>query len=260
MSLPTTDDLIDFEDLIVLSLNYQYAQRNVLLPCAGTMEANAVLNRQDDILEAQVMLSDNPGCLIGASVTLSYGPDLEYLGAAEGKIWSGVQSFFIDSPGQNSITLDAVSLSGMTDRNGCHAVARFRITDPTVESLSIQVEGFKARGPENVDLAGGYRVAEVGAGQQVPAAHALFSAIPNPTKMGASIRYALANETQVQIRLYDTTGRLVRSLVEGLQAAGDHEITWDGLTEGGAAAGQGIYYYRMEADEYTSTRKLIVVN
>jgi hypothetical protein len=263
-SLPTTDNLIEFEDLVVLAMNYEN-ETGLLAPptaepCTGTMQAKILLSQNDGELEARILLEGNPGCLIGASVELSYGSKLEYLGAAQGGLWSGGESFFIDAEGAGSVSLDAVALGMPVGADGCHAVARFRITDANAPDLSISIEGFRARGLGNVDLAGGTYVQDNEPATLLPATHALFGAAPNPASTGALIQYALASEERVRIRLFDASGRLVRVLVDGVHTAGHQQVSWDGLMEDGSATGPGIYFYRMQAGDYTSTRKLTVVN
>ncbi len=74
-----------------------------------------------------------------------------------------------------------------------------------------------------------------------------------------TFHYALAHAEHVAIRLYDAAGRLVRTLVDAPQPGGYYPLVWDGLRGDGSAAGTGIYFYRMQAGDYRSSRKLTVI-
>jgi hypothetical protein len=245
----------------MLALNYEYAQsRGVITPppdpCSGAMQAHLVRNLSGNELEVTVMLSENPGCLKGASVALTYGDGLEYLGAAAGGIWPGGDSRFFQDARGGVVTLDAVALGSVTPQNGSHAIARFRVTDAAGDR-TVAIDQFRARGPENVDLAGGSS-SDVGL-DALPATHALFAAMPNPATRSTTIGFALASETRVQIRLYDAAGRLVRALVDGPQPAGYYQVAWDGKRDDGSLAGPGIYFYRMQAGRFIASRKLTMI-
>ncbi|MGH7724440.1 MAG: FlgD immunoglobulin-like domain containing protein [Candidatus Eiseniibacteriota bacterium] len=88
---------------------------------------------------------------------------------------------------------------------------------------------------------------------------ALGPARPNPTTGRVTFSYTLATETEARMRIYDVAGRLLKDLVDGPQAAGPHEVVWDGRTNAGQKAPAGVYFYRIEAGGWHSERKLIVI-
>ncbi len=63
----------------------------------------------------------------------------------------------------------------------------------------------------------------------------------------------------MRLSIFDVTGRLVKTLVDGNLAAGVHEVTWDGSTESGTTATSGMYFYKMSAGSFTAAKKLIVL-
>ncbi|TPW13842.1 MAG: hypothetical protein FD129_1195, partial [bacterium] len=77
---------------------------------------------------------------------------------------------------------------------------------------------------------------------------------PNPFRASTRITYRLDEAGMVSLALYDVMGRSVRTLVNGLQASGVHDLTLDG--EGLPA---GIYWYRLTAAGRTETRQAIRV-
>ena len=60
------------------------------------------------------------------------------------------------------------------------------------------------------------------------------------------------------MKVYNVAGQLVKSLVSGPMKAGYHSVRWNGKTESGHTAGPGVYFYRMDAGTFTSTKKLIL--
>jgi mannan endo-1,4-beta-mannosidase len=295
-SRPATDDLLDFEDLIVLAMNYENAAGlftpPTAEPCTGSMTAEVVLSRNGEELQARVLLHENPGCLMGAGVRLSYGPGLAYVGASEGGLWSGSESFFIDArDADRMISLDAVTLALPVTGDGCHAVARFRIleggaadqcaaADLDGGELPVSLAGFRARGPGNVDLAGGANPPEivpvVDAGSRVPdagnravdakalAAHTAdpvmtVMAAGNAVSHGVLVRYELAVGGQVRLTLFDVAGRLVRMLVDDVRPAGCHHAFWDGHAGDGTKVAPGIFFCRLRVGDLASTSRILLL-
>jgi hypothetical protein len=84
-----------------------------------------------------------------------------------------------------------------------------------------------------------------------------FSASPNPFSSGVRASYTVGGSMPVRLSVYDVEGRLVRVLADGLQSAGDHSTTWDGLDSHGRRAGSGIYFLRLEAGDRAVSRKAI---
>jgi hypothetical protein len=83
---------------------------------------------------------------------------------------------------------------------------------------------------------------------------------PNPFNPSTTIRYDLSVPSAVRIRIFDVNGRLVRT-VQDLShvTCGEHAARWDGRDDGRRAVSSGIYYYRIEAGEWTRTRPMVLV-
>ena len=74
----------------------------------------------------------------------------------------------------------------------------------------------------------------------------LSQARPNPFNPSTTIAYSLAGRSRVTIRVYDLTGRIVRTLVDGEVESGEYVAVWDGTTDAGKRAASGVYFVRME--------------
>ncbi len=77
---------------------------------------------------------------------------------------------------------------------------------------------------------------------------------PNPFNPTSRIKYKVSKISYVKISVFDLTGKEVRTLVDERQIAGDYEVAFDG-----AGLSSGIYYYRMQADDFTDTKKMVLV-
>ncbi len=84
--------------------------------------------------------------------------------------------------------------------------------------------------------------------------YSLVSARPNPFNPTTAISYQLPADCHVNLAVYDVSGRLVADLVNGMRDAGVHEVTFDGSN-----LASGIYFYRIEAGDFTSVRKMVLM-
>ena len=82
---------------------------------------------------------------------------------------------------------------------------------------------------------------------------------PNPCQEFTIINYQLPEPAHTTLRVYDTSGRLVGSLVDGSREAGHHIARWDGRDSSGNLAPSGVYFYQIKAGDYTAAKKLLLV-
>lgn len=83
---------------------------------------------------------------------------------------------------------------------------------------------------------------------------------PNPFNPETTIPYSLATKGRVVIRIYDISGRLVRTLADGPAEAGLHSAHWNGKTNEGSSTASGVYFYKIEyPDGGVSSRKMILL-
>ena len=82
----------------------------------------------------------------------------------------------------------------------------------------------------------------------------LLQNVPNPFAKTTSIQYAIPSAQQVTMTLYDESGRLIRELVNGTQAAGSHTVSFeqDNLQS-------GVYFYQMKAGDFVKTRRMMIL-
>jgi hypothetical protein len=85
-------------------------------------------------------------------------------------------------------------------------------------------------------------------------------AAPNPTQPPATIRYVLVQPATVSIRIYDPSGRLVRTLERGSRKGAGHQtVRWDGTNDAARKIDSGLYFLRVEVDGRARGSKLILI-
>jgi hypothetical protein len=87
----------------------------------------------------------------------------------------------------------------------------------------------------------------------------LYQNVPNPFNPTTTIRFDLAAEAHVELRIYDVAGRLVRTLANQPMGRNLNAIVWDGLDLAGLPVPSGVYFYRLKAGDFTDTRKMVVL-
>ncbi|MFC1573145.1 FlgD immunoglobulin-like domain containing protein, partial [Candidatus Eisenbacteria bacterium] len=87
----------------------------------------------------------------------------------------------------------------------------------------------------------------------------LFRSRPNPVSELALLSYQLEHAEHVQLVVYDATGRVVRTLVDADQPAGQHTVAWKGIDDTGAPAPAGVYFYRMRWNGRSQTMRLLLL-
>jgi hypothetical protein len=93
----------------------------------------------------------------------------------------------------------------------------------------------------------------------VPTAYALYQNYPNPFNPETDIRYQIPEGGQVQLTVYNVLGQTITTLVDGYRAAGSYTVRWFGSDQSGRGLGSGIYFYRLQAGDFSETRKMVLM-
>jgi hypothetical protein len=95
---------------------------------------------------------------------------------------------------------------------------------------------------------------------EVPRVLAVHPARPNPFTPNTTIAFDLPEPAVVTLRVYDASGRIVRTLLDGVpEDAGQYAELWDGRDESGARAASGVYFYRVEVGSRVFTRRMVLL-
>ena len=82
---------------------------------------------------------------------------------------------------------------------------------------------------------------------------------PNPFNPVTTLRYDLPENSLVNITIYDMLGRQVKTLINQTQDAGYRSVIWDATNDYGKPVSAGIYLYQIQAGEYISTKKMVLL-
>jgi hypothetical protein len=80
---------------------------------------------------------------------------------------------------------------------------------------------------------------------------------PNPFNPTTRIDYSVVSDGHVTLNVYDITGRLVSTLVDGYVDAGYHSVMWSGSDNNGIRLSSGIYFYSLQSESSNMTRKMV---
>jgi hypothetical protein len=99
-----------------------------------------------------------------------------------------------------------------------------------------------------------------GIGEDVPTVLThwrLYQNWPNPFNPTTTIRFDIVRTSHVSLCVYDVSGRMVRSLVDGKLPRASHVVDWDGRDDRGRPVASGVYFYRLHADDFAMTKKMV---
>ena len=95
--------------------------------------------------------------------------------------------------------------------------------------------------------------------ETLPITYNLYNAYPNPFNPATTIPYELLINGYVNITIYDMLGREVKTLVNQAQDAGYQSVVWNATNDYGKPVSAGIYLYQIQAGEYITTKKMVLL-
>ena len=96
-------------------------------------------------------------------------------------------------------------------------------------------------------------------GDEVPGAYKLAQNFPNPFNPTTTIKFDIRKKGHVSLKIYNVAGQLVKTLVNDVLDAGSYSKEWTGTNNAGVKVASGVYFYSIEADNFTSTKKMVLL-
>ncbi|MBD3367034.1 MAG: T9SS type A sorting domain-containing protein [Candidatus Eisenbacteria bacterium] len=263
IGIPVTDNLVNFEDLMILAMNYgnvwptgvpeggppaRGGRGSVCLELAaadGSVREGAV---------RVLRLAGERGDVRGVSVTLRVsGSDVEI---DVPPCWAEPteQVFFhADDDQPDVVTVDVAALGPCGTLAPGTELCVLRASDP---EILLEIADASVRDVANAPLdwtvtAGG------GADEQLELA--FLPPTPNPTNGDAELAFSLVEKGDAVVSIFDASGRLVRRFVEPGLEPGRHTLRWDGRGREGRETASGVYFCVLEAGDRRMSRKLVVL-
>ncbi len=259
---PTTDNMIQFEDLIVFAMNYGLVSKESLPTLTPAAESAVIakvgtVDPANKTLEVELAMSGD-GRIQGLSVPLTWNAEVvRPVSFNAGSLIAdqgGLGMVLSPEPGTIDAAIFGVRNQGICG-TGTLAIVTFEVLgagDP-----GIGLGDVVARDPENQNIAVSGTLAEPVV--VAPLRTELLANVPNPFNPSTELSFMLAQPGSVRLQIYSVQGRLVATLVNGELAAGRHDVTWRGLDDSGRAVASGAYIVRLDADGDTQSRRITLM-
>lgn len=254
---PTTDNKVGFEDLMMFAINYGTVSMPQDGPALASAAANALgvgdvpASAIGETFTVPVRMS-GAGNVLGASLAFGFDPKVaEFVSAEAGGL--------LNSQGREGVVLSPSA--GVVDfallGEGAGVLGEGTLLNVTFRRVgagdpAIALRGVTARDGANRP------VALAGTKPAAPLVTQMSSPFPNPFRGNTNLRLALARDGRARVAIYDLVGRRVRTLVDGLQPAGERMIVWDGRDDGGQSVPAGLYLVRFTGDGVEQSRRVIL--
>lgn len=266
--VPHPDGIVDFEDLVAFGLMWKWSSNEdskapIQWLAKGKGDANAlripelvpVLEIHDDRFLTVSLPTDG---LMG-NINIEYDPGAIQISSIQ--LPSSSNALFLtdtDHPGRVVLAfVDPASDSSEGSRSKVTMSLEWKQYAEDVEIFC----HYDLRDHNNQKLTHGLLSKTI---HHLPGSCALFQNYPNPCNPTTWIPFQLAEDSDVTVRIFNSTGRLVRTLELGHQGAGIYKSArraayWDGRNENGEELGSDVYFYSIRAGRFTQTRKMIVL-
>jgi flagellar hook assembly protein FlgD len=91
----------------------------------------------------------------------------------------------------------------------------------------------------------------------------LYQNYPNPFNPTTTIEFDVpeiaGSIPRAAVQIFNILGQHVRTIERGIHDAGRYSVRWDGMNENGTRVASGVYFYRLLAGEYASTKKMVMM-
>jgi hypothetical protein len=269
--LPTTDDLIEFEDLILLGLNFStdVKSRSGILsfphtppPAPDNIMALHLpeLPANGQTFQAELVMSGD-GQVQGLSIRLTWESDVVQPLAVQGgpllTAQGGTSLVLSPEPGVIDICLAGVRDTGISGV-GTIALVTFQVLaadEPRIELAEIEARD-QANQPVTIALTA---ASPVGQELDLPVVSTLHPNYPNPFNPLTTIAFDLAAPGKVRVAIFSLDGRRIRTLIEDSYPAGRHSTVWDGRDHSGRSMASGTYLYTLEGPDIKQSRRMLLI-
>ncbi len=94
---------------------------------------------------------------------------------------------------------------------------------------------------------------------EIPNRYSLAQNYPNPFNPTTEIKFSIGRHEKVSLVVYDILGREVRTLVNDDMVPGEHKVEWNGRNDLGNRVASGVYIYKLETDNFSKVRKMVLM-
>lgn len=166
--------------------------------------------------------------------------------------------WFLDDMPLNDATADTLDLASIMIEPGAHTLSVV-VVDGTelVRDEAARAELMTRTITWLLDVP---TPTQVAAGDVTPGSSLALQHVPNPFNPRTTVHFTVPHATSVELRVHDVTGRVVRTLVDGVEfGPGMHAVGWDGRDDRGRAVASGTYLSRLRAGDLLTSGRMTLV-
>ena len=260
-ALPTTDNKVQFEDLMMFAINFGQVSKDVVAPKPAAFNdiTLKVLQPSESRVSVEIHM-DGDGSLQGVHVPLRWNSSaLRPVGMSEGSLLARQNRLsFVASAALGEVDAavfgtDGAGISG----SGLLAVISFEIVGQG--EFGIAPGEIIARDSRNQEQAISGQVGTDLPADRLPAATLLHPNYPNPFNPKTTISFTLSQAGAVRLSIYSLDGRHVATLANEEMAVGPHQMQWSGLDENGSTVSSGTYIVRLVAPDKMQSQRITLI-
>jgi len=260
---PATDDVLGFDDLMVLSTNYHVVSSPQSSESPGgkgavatgesfELEAPAIVAAGDEF-DAVLHLSA-AGTMQGFSAQLGWDAGaIQPRGVTSAGMLEAQEGVAL-SPGPATVDAALLGVRGSGIR-GLGDVARFRFRALRDGMTGLKIASVNARDAANRPLQSGALASTVVA--SLPAHTMMLSPSPNPARGASTLEFALSERGDAELSIFSVDGGRVRTLARGPREPGAYRMVWRGEDDAGKTLAPGVYWARLTTHGLTFTRRIV---
>ncbi len=245
LGIPATDDNVDFEDLMIIAMNY-----NVVSPAkSGSAPGSTVFLAWDRLENGNyvVRVTESNG-LKGLRVSGNVG----IIGVSAGSLVSEQEELtFMANVGS---ALDA-NIAVMGQDLGFTGTGDLLVINAT-SAINFADIKFEARGFDNSNMDISF---DLSSGVVLPSVFNMSANYPNPFNPMTTISFSLPETQAVTLNVYGLDGRKVATLINEQCEAGTHDVVWMGRDDKDQLVASGTYFYQINAGPYSQVRKMTLM-
>lgn len=159
----------------------------------------------------------------------------------------------------------------LTDANGDYGIeniapgdysihaSKFNLEEGVVNGINLNGSTALAASGVNFLLNSVTSVEEIGSIIEIPTAFGLSKNYPNPFNPTTTIEFKVPEVSNVKITIYNVLGQSVKTLVNENFTTGNYKVSWNGTNEAGLLVSSGIYFYRLEAGDFSQTNRMLLL-
>jgi len=245
--IPTPNNVYDLRDVMAFVQMWYWYHQTYPLALASLanvggflpieqLDRSLIVTLPEDAVAGQVFIQYPPNSKIlstAADVTTEKNIYLSKNDQNTGQML--VEWADLSQDGMQTVSIDAQSL----DRDNSNITIGYTIYGADQQIIS--------RGMQNIEL------------KAVPDEFALHNNYPNPFNPVTTMLYDLPEAGHTRLIIYDLMGRQVQTLVDQPMAAGYYRQQWDGRNTMGQMVSGGIYFYQIQTNGFTRTRKMLLL-